>query len=67
MRSEEERSTEGKQSNEETLKSSEEAGKTLVKTGKDRGGRRPPSSREQERNKGSGKGQGGKPAGLGKD
>ena len=46
-------STEGKQSNEEIWKSSEEAGKKLAKTGNDRGGRRPPrppSRREQERN-----------------
>ena len=46
-------STEGKQSDEETQNSSEEAGKKLRKTGKDRGGRRPPrqpSRREQESN-----------------
>ena len=43
----------GKQSNAGTLKSSEEARKKLGRTGKDRGGRRPPrppSRREQERN-----------------
>ena len=65
---EEERSAEGKQSNDETRKSSEEAWKKL---GKDRGSRRPPrppSRREPGKEPaGSGKGQGGKPARVGKD
>ena len=68
-RSDEETSAEGKRSNEETRKSSEEAGK---KENRERP-RRPEAAEaaKQERtgkeSAGSGKGQGGKPARLGKD